>query len=67
LFIKLDAASWRALAPAGKLELIDSLGRLAGNEGYFGVHVKTNDGRPVGQWMRKTGAELLTTTPGGAS
>jgi len=63
LFVKLDTKSWNDLTPIGRLELLDQLGRVAGDEGYFGVHVKTEDGQTVGQWMRKTGAKLTAGPP----
>jgi hypothetical protein len=58
LFVKIGQPSWSGLTAEERRQLIDELGRIAGEAGYAGVQVQTVDGATVGQWLRKTGTRL---------
>jgi len=61
LYVQVDGPTWAALTPEQQLEHIVEIGRVAGSAGYSGAHVRTDDGATVGQWLKKTGARLVTT------
>lgn len=58
LFIVLDRRRWQAASVDERRELLQEMGRIAGDAGYNGIHARTRDGAPVGQWMKKTGVQL---------
>jgi hypothetical protein len=59
LFAKVHLGRWTKLAPEGRLAVLEQLGKVAGEAGYSGVHVTTNDGTAVGKWLSKTGVRVL--------
>lgn len=58
LFVVLDRQRWQAATPDERYELLQEMGRIAGEAGYNGIHARTRDGVPVGQWLKKTGVQL---------
>jgi hypothetical protein len=58
LFVVLDRQRWQAASVDERRELLQEMGRIAGEAGYNGIHARTRDGAPVGQWMKTTGVQL---------
>jgi hypothetical protein len=58
MFVVLDRQRWQAASPDERRELLQEMGRIAGEAGYSGIHARTRDGVPVGEWMKKTGVQL---------
>jgi len=64
LFVRVKASKWSALPTEEKTQLVEELGRIAGESGYHGVQIKSSDGANVGQWLRKTGVRLMAASEG---
>ena len=64
LFVRVKASKWSALPTEEQTQLVEELGRIAGESGYHGVQIKSSDGTNVGQWLRKTGARLMVASEG---
>jgi hypothetical protein len=58
LFVDLDRQRWQAATPTERHEMLREMGRIAGEAGYNGIHARTRNGVPVGQWLKKTGVKL---------
>jgi hypothetical protein len=60
LFVVLEDKAWRGMSDSQRLELVESVGRRLSAVGYTGAHFSSSAGRTVAQWLRKTGAQLIT-------
>jgi hypothetical protein len=58
LYVQLDDATWNALPPAEREELLQRIGDVANRAGYHGIHARTTQGAPAGQWLRDKGVRV---------
>ena len=63
LYVTMDAHDWNAMSSAERREVLQQMADIADAVDYFGIHVRTSDGAPVGEWLKKTGVRLYATTP----
>jgi hypothetical protein len=59
LFVTVDAAAWAGLSDAQRLERVELLSSMLRRRGFEGALLASTDGRPVAQWLRGRGVELL--------
>jgi hypothetical protein len=59
LYITVDPAAWGRLPEGDRLQLLADVGRTAEEAGYNGALLRDAGGQPVGQWLRKTGVQLI--------
>jgi hypothetical protein len=64
LFVVVDPSAWHAATVAERVGLLEELGGIASEADYRGVHVRTTQGRAVGQWLAEGGARLAPPAPG---
>jgi hypothetical protein len=58
LFITVDTGAWQGMGAADRLQLVHDVGAAAAAAGYHGAVLQDPAGRPVAQWLKKTGARL---------
>lgn len=61
LYVTVEAAIWSGLSAEERLQLVQSLATVLMTSDYRGLWLRTVEGRPVGQWLRQTGAKLIET------
>jgi hypothetical protein len=59
LYVTVPTGHWESLGDDQKQGLIDSIGTLASGEDYLGATLTTDEGKPVGRWLRSRGSEQL--------
>ena len=65
LYVMLDAEGWTRMSPQRRREVLDEIGGIAARAGYVGVHARTTDSVPVGQWLKARGVRLFAPPTGG--
>jgi hypothetical protein len=58
LYVSVDTAAWEALGENQKLHLVEDMGSVLLTHGYWGLVVRTPEGKPVA-WWRDSGAGLV--------
>jgi hypothetical protein len=65
LYVVLSGQHWQALTAAERRMLLREMGQIAEEAGYTGIHARTSDGEPVGEWMKNNGVRLISLPSGG--
>jgi len=63
LYVTVSAGEWDQLGESGRQWVVDATARIATGAGYSGAIFKTDDGRSVAQWMKKTGTKVYPDQP----
>ena len=45
--------SWQAMSTIERQRVLEQIGIVTNQAGYLGAHVRTEDGPPVGRWLKK--------------
>lgn len=67
LYASVDQKVWSAYNLKQQREFVDSMGSVLHTHGYWGLTLKTSDGRLVGQWLEHGGTRLLQAAPEGST
>ena len=59
LFVQMDADIWRRMKIEDRRQALEKMGSVAAQAGYSGVFAHTPEGAAVGQWLRKSGIQLI--------
>jgi hypothetical protein len=59
LFVTVESAAWSKLPPDDRRSLVDTASSVLMTSDYRGALLRTEDGRPVAQWLARTGVRLL--------
>jgi hypothetical protein len=59
LFIVVSGKSWNDIADDRRLQWVERIGEKAAAAGYTGIHVRTEKGAAVAQWLKESGARLV--------
>ncbi len=62
LFIVVSAKSWNGMAADSRLRWVEQTGEIASASGYTGIHILTDEGAAVAQWLKERGAQLVETS-----
>jgi hypothetical protein len=65
LYASVDQKTWSGYDPKRQRRFVDSMGNVLLTHGYWGLLLKTSDGRLVGEWHENGGTRLLEPTPQG--
>lgn len=63
LYATVDGKRWSGFDDKEKRRFVDGIGSVLLTEGYWGLLVKTEDGRLVGNWLARRGTRLIDATP----
>lgn len=66
LFIVVSGKRWNGMASDRRLQWVEQIGETASASGYTGIHVRTDRGTPVAQWLKEKGARLVKTSASGS-
>jgi hypothetical protein len=66
LYVYVSREGWRSMSREQRSQWIEELGKTAAAAGYTGVNVRTSGGDTVAQWLKQTGARLLTSSGPGS-
>jgi hypothetical protein len=61
LFLQVDANAWGDLGNAGRWQTVKSASEVVEPLGYDGLLMRDESSRPVGQWLRGRGIQVLDT------
>lgn len=59
LYVTLDAKTWASYDAAHKRRLVEDMGSVLLTNGYWGLLLRTPDGRPVARWLVNGGSRLV--------
>jgi hypothetical protein len=60
LFVQVDKDLWNVLPKPERVALVEQIGQKADAAGYTGAALRTAQGTIVGQWLKSSGARLVT-------
>jgi len=59
MFVQVDRDRWRSLDEAGRLAVVEDVAHVLARKNYTGALFETGEGRPVAQWLRDRGTQLI--------
>lgn len=63
LFLEVDGAAWSAMSHQEKWRAVKSASEVASRSDYAGILVRDENDRPLAQWLRGRGIQLLDARP----
>jgi hypothetical protein len=66
LYVVVSANRWNGMAADRRLQWVEQIGQTASASGYTGIHVRTDEGAAVAQWLKEKGARLVKTSGSGS-
>ena len=59
LYVTFSAPRWREMGELQRWRAVEQIGTIATDAGYSGAHMRTSDGKTVGQWSKRRGVKTI--------
>jgi hypothetical protein len=59
LYVTFSATEWREMGEMQRWRAVEQIGTIATEAGYLGAHMRTSDGKTVGQWLKRRGVKTI--------
>jgi hypothetical protein len=66
LYIVVNGQTWKGIPADRRLHWVEQVAETASTAGYTGIHVRTDKGASVAQWLKRKGARLVKISASGS-